>query len=58
MRMNLNHIEANWKQFTGELKRRWSKLADQQLDLLTGKRRRPQPLAGKQAGEQHIPPPK
>jgi uncharacterized protein YjbJ (UPF0337 family) len=58
MRMNLYDIEESWKQLTGELKRRWSKLVDQQLELLTGKRRRPQPIADKQTAQPQVPPPK
>jgi uncharacterized protein YjbJ (UPF0337 family) len=50
MRMNLHTIEASWKQFTGELKRRWSTLVDEPFDLLMGKRDRAKPVAAEQQG--------
>jgi uncharacterized protein YjbJ (UPF0337 family) len=42
--MNWNLIEANWKQFKGSVKTRWSKLNDYQIYVIAGKRDQ---LAGK-----------
>jgi uncharacterized protein YjbJ (UPF0337 family) len=36
--MNWDRIEGNWKQFTGTAKAKWSKLTDDQLGLIAGKR--------------------
>ena len=42
--MNWDRIEGNWKQFKGNAKQQWGKLADEQLDVVAGKR---ESLAGK-----------
>ena len=42
--MNWDLIEGNWKQFKGKVKQQWSKLTDDQLDVIAGKREH---LAGK-----------
>ena len=42
--MNWDLIEGNWKQFKGDVKQQWSKLTDDQLDMIAGKREH---LAGK-----------
>ena len=42
--MNWDLIEGNWKQFKGNVKQQWSKLTDDQLDVIAGKREH---LAGK-----------
>ena len=36
--MNWDRIEGNWKQFKGEVKQRWGKLTDDELDVIAGKR--------------------
>ena len=36
--MNWDQIEGNWKQITGDLKARWGKLTDDDLDVIAGKR--------------------
>lgn len=36
--MNWNQIEGNWKQFKGNVKVRWGKLTDDQLDVIAGRR--------------------
>ena len=36
--MNWNRIEGDWKQFKGDIKVRWGKLTDDQLDVIAGKR--------------------
>ncbi|HEX9586098.1 MAG TPA: CsbD family protein [Gammaproteobacteria bacterium] len=36
--MNWNQIEGNWKQFKGNVKVRWGKLTDDQIDVIAGKR--------------------
>ena len=36
--MNWDHIEGNWKQFKGNVKEQWSKLTDDHLDRIDGKR--------------------
>lgn len=36
--MNWEQIEGNWKQFKVSLQQRWSKLTDDQLDIIEGKR--------------------
>jgi len=57
--MNRDHIESNWKQFAGDLRRRWRSLVDDQLDLLMGKRDRAKPVAAdKQSPRQEIELPK
>ena len=42
--MNWDVIEGNWKQFKGNVKQQWSKLTDDQLEIIAGKREH---LAGK-----------
>jgi uncharacterized protein YjbJ (UPF0337 family) len=41
--MNWDHIEGNWKQFKGNVKKQWGKLTDDQIDVIAGKRHK---LAG------------
>ncbi|BES73159.1 CsbD family protein [Marinobacter nanhaiticus D15-8W] len=41
--MNWDKIEGNWKQMKGDVKTRWGKLTDDQLDVIDGKREK---LAG------------
>jgi uncharacterized protein YjbJ (UPF0337 family) len=53
--MNLDHIESNWKQFTGDLRQRWHRLVDDQLELLMGKRARAKPVADKPRQEIELP---
>ena len=36
--MNWDRIECNWKQFKGNVKEKWGKLTDDQLDVIAGKR--------------------
>ena len=36
--MNWDRIEGNWKQFKGNVKERWGKLTDDELDVIAGKR--------------------
>ena len=36
--MNWESIEGNWKDFKGQAKQQWSKLSDEQLDKIAGKR--------------------
>ncbi len=36
--MNWDRIEGNWKQFTGKVKEKWSKLTDDDLGVIAGKR--------------------
>jgi uncharacterized protein YjbJ (UPF0337 family) len=36
--MNWDRVEGNWKQFKGSVKEQWGKLADDQLDVIAGKR--------------------
>ncbi len=42
--MNWDRIEGNWKQFKGDIKQRWGKLTDDELDVIAGNRDK---LAGK-----------
>ena len=35
--MNWDRIEGDWKQFKGDIKVRWGKLTDDQLDVIAGK---------------------
>jgi len=42
--MNWEHIEGHWKQFKGNIRARWSRISDDELDRIAGKRER---LAGK-----------
>lgn len=36
--MNWDIVEGSWKQFKGQVRARWGKLTDDQLDLIAGKR--------------------
>ena len=36
--MNWDRIEGNWKQFKGQLKEKWGKFTDDELDIVAGKR--------------------
>ena len=36
--MNWDRIESNWKDFKGHAKQQWSKLSDDQLNGIAGKR--------------------
>lgn len=36
--MDWDRIEGNWQHFKGNAKRHWSKLSDEQLDVVAGKR--------------------
>ncbi len=36
--MNWDQVEGNWKQFTGQIKQKWAKLTDDDLQLINGKR--------------------
>jgi uncharacterized protein YjbJ (UPF0337 family) len=36
--MNYDYIEGNWKQLKGQIKERWGKLTDDDLDQIEGKR--------------------
>lgn len=36
--MNWNVIEDNWTQFKGKARERWSRLTDEELDMIAGKR--------------------
>jgi uncharacterized protein YjbJ (UPF0337 family) len=36
--MDWDMIEGNWKQFQGRVKGKWSRLTDDHLDLIAGKR--------------------
>lgn len=36
--MNWDRIEGNWKQFKGQVKAKWGKLTDNDLDLIAGKK--------------------
>lgn len=42
--MNWDRIQGDWKQFKGNIKVRWGKLTDDELDVIAGKR---DVLAGK-----------
>lgn len=42
--MNWDTIEGNWKKWKGNVKVKWGKLTDDELDVIEGKRDR---LAGK-----------
>ncbi len=42
--MNWDSIKSNWKQHRGRIKAQWSKLTDDQLDVIDGQRDQ---LAGK-----------
>ncbi|MCI0622587.1 MAG: CsbD family protein [Acidobacteria bacterium] len=36
--MNWDRIEGNWKQFKGQIKEKWGKLTDDELDVVAGRR--------------------
>ncbi len=36
--MNWDRIDGNWQQFKGNVKAQWGRLADNQLDVIAGKR--------------------
>lgn len=36
--MNKDRIEGNWKQFKGEVQKKWGKLTDDQFDQIEGSR--------------------
>jgi uncharacterized protein YjbJ (UPF0337 family) len=36
--MNRDIVEGNWKQIKGDVKSRWGKLTDDQLDVISGNR--------------------
>ena len=36
--MNWDRIEGNWKTFKGQVKQKWAKLTDSDLDLVSGKK--------------------
>jgi uncharacterized protein YjbJ (UPF0337 family) len=50
--MNWDRIEGNWKQLADNVKQQWGKLTDGQLNLSTGMRDRPKPVAHGQARRQ------
>jgi uncharacterized protein YjbJ (UPF0337 family) len=56
--MNSNRTEGNWKQLAETIKRRLDKLADQQVDLWSGRRDRAKRVADTPARQQGIEPPK
>jgi uncharacterized protein YjbJ (UPF0337 family) len=56
--MNWDRTEGSWKQLADDVKRRWGKLIDKQLDLWTGKRNRPKQVAERQTRQQEMERPK
>lgn len=36
--MNWDRIEGNWKQFKGQVKEKWGRFTDDELDIVAGKR--------------------
>jgi uncharacterized protein YjbJ (UPF0337 family) len=36
--MDWNRVEGNWKQFKGNVKERWGKLTDDDLNVIEGRR--------------------
>ena len=36
--MNWDEIEGNWKKFAGDIKVRWGRLTDDDLDIIQGQR--------------------
>lgn len=36
--MNWDHIEGNWKQFSGKAQQQWGKLTNDDLDVVEGRR--------------------
>ena len=39
--MNWDQIQGNWKTFRGQVKQKWGKLTDDDLDVVDGKREEP-----------------
>jgi uncharacterized protein YjbJ (UPF0337 family) len=37
-RMDWNRVEGNWKQVKGQVKEKWGKLTDDDLDVINGRR--------------------
>ena len=37
--MNWDRIEGNWKQFKGQVQKRWGKLTNDHLDVVNGERK-------------------
>ncbi len=44
MKLNENILEGNWKQFKGDIQRRWGELTNDELDQIEGSREK---LVGK-----------
>lgn len=42
--MNWNQVEGNWEQFKGEIRTRWGRLTDDDLEMIAGNQEK---LAGK-----------
>jgi uncharacterized protein YjbJ (UPF0337 family) len=38
MNMDWNRVEGNWKQFKGNVKEKWGKLTDDDINVIEGKR--------------------
>ena len=36
--MNWDEIQGNWKKFKGDIKERWGRLTDDDLDMIEGRR--------------------
>lgn len=36
--MNWDQVKGSWKQFKGQVKQRWGKLTDDELDVIDGRR--------------------
>lgn len=36
--MNWDVVQGKWKEFSGQIKQRWGKLTDDDLDVIAGKR--------------------
>ena len=36
--MNWDRVEGNWKQFKGNVKERWGRITDDELEAIAGKR--------------------
>ena len=36
--MNWDEIQGNWKKFKGDIKERWGRLTDDELDIIQGRR--------------------
>ena len=39
--MDWNRVEGNWKQVKGQVKEKWGKLTDDELDKMNGRRESP-----------------